>query len=130
METLCAGPQVLGQKEKSQIHRPMAQELFFLDIFRVWGKIPVLAAWPVVFAAVSLAANFYFWDRLSIVGKDGFSSERSIVDVVYYTATIPIWVGELTPESDFGRWLFSTETGIGLVLVTFFVTLVVRKAFR
>jgi len=98
METLCAGPQVLGQKEKSQIHRPMAQEFFFLDIFRVWGKIPVLAAWPVVFAAVSLAANFYFWDRLSIVGKDGFSSERSIVDVVYYTVTIPIGVGELTPE--------------------------------
>jgi hypothetical protein len=64
------------------------------------------------------------------VGKDGFSSERSIVDVVYYTATIPIGVGELTPESDFGRWLFSTEAGIGLVLVTFFVTLVVRKAFR
>ena len=98
METLCAGPQVLGQEEKSQIHRPMAQAFFFLDIFRVWGKIPVLAAWPVVFAAVSLAANFYFWDRLSIVGKDGFSSERSIVDVVYYTVTIPIGVGELTPE--------------------------------
>ena len=76
----------------------MTQEFFFLDIFRVWDKIPVLAAWPVVFAAVSIAANFYFWDRLSIVGKDGFSSERSIVDVVYYTVTIPIEVGELTPE--------------------------------
>ena len=89
-----------------------------------------LAAWTSIVVAGSLGVNFLLWDSLSIVGRDGPAGEREFVEVLYYTATIPGGVGDFTPASDMGRLIFLGEAFLGLVIVSLFVTWLVKRALR
>ena len=89
-----------------------------------------LAAWAFIAVAGSVSVNFIWWDSLSIIGKDGPAGEREFIKVLYYTATIPGGVGDFTPASDVGRLIFLAEALFGLIIVSLFVTWLVRRALR
>ena len=86
--------------------------------------------WAVIVATASVGVNFFCWDSLNIVGKDGPVGERSFISVVYYTATIPGGFGDFTPASDMGRLIFLGEAFFGLIIVSLFVTWLVKQALR
>ena len=89
-----------------------------------------LAAWASVVLAVSVGVNFLLWDFLSIAGRDGSVEERDFVKALYYTATAPVGVGDLTPASDIGRLIFLCEAFFGLIVVSLLVTWLVKRALR
>lgn len=93
-------------------------------------RIRFLAVWALIVGAGSLAVNFTFWDTLRFVGRDGPLKRRDFVEVFYYTFTIPVGVGDLTPTSDAGMLIFAGEAASGLVIVSFFVTWLVKRAIR
>ena len=68
-----------------------------------------LAAWAFISGAGSVTANYIWWDTLSIVGRDGPVKGRGIIEVFYYTITIPVGVGDFTPASDAGKLIFAGE---------------------
>ena len=89
-----------------------------------------LAVWICIVTVASVGINFFLWDSLDIVGRYGPTSEREFIHVLYYTATIPSGLGEFTPSSNLGRWIFLGESISGLVVVTLFATWVVKRALR
>ena len=86
--------------------------------------------WAFIVAIASVGVNFFCWDSLNVVGKDGPVGERSLISVVYYTATIPGGFGDFTPASDMGRLIFLGEAFFGLFIVSLFVTWLVKQALR
>ena len=62
--------------------------------------------------------------------REGRRCRREFVEVLYYTATIPSGVGDFTPASDIGRLIFLGEAFLGLVIVSLFVTWLVKRALR
>ena len=89
-----------------------------------------LVTWAFFVGVGSLAVNYIWWESLSVVGREGPVAGRDIVEVFYYTFTIPVGVGDITPASAVGRLIFASEAAIGLVIVSFFVTWIVRRAVR
>lgn len=88
-----------------------------------------LAAWASIAVAVSMGVNFLWWDSLSVVGKAGPVEEREFIKVLYYTATIPVGVGDFTPASNVGRLILG-EAIFGLIIVSLFATWLVKRALR
>ena len=100
-------------------------------IFAGYGiRFRFLAAWAVLFGGGSLCLNFTLWDSLHVAGRNGFVEERGLVEVIYYTATMPGGVGDFTPSSDLGRLIFVGESLLGLLIVSLFVTWLVKRALR
>ena len=89
-----------------------------------------LAVWAFIIVGMSAGLNFLLWDSLEIIGKNGIVAKRSVIDVLYYTATIPAGVGDLTPTSDIGRLMFLGEAFAGLILFSLFATWLVKRALR
>ena len=89
-----------------------------------------LAAWTFLLVAGSIGCNFLLWDSLGVVGRDGLVGEKQFITVLYYTATIPGGLGDFTPTSDMGRLIFLGEAFLGLVVVSLFVTWLVKRALR
>ena len=89
-----------------------------------------LAAWTFLVVAGSIGGNFLLWDCLGVVGRDGVAGEKEFITVLYYTATIPSGLGDFTPTSDVGRSVFLGEAFLGLVVVSLFVTWLVKRALR
>ena len=104
---------------------------YFYYLFVGYGiRFRFLAAWICIFAVASVGINFIFWDSLDIIGKDGPAPKKEFIDVLYYTMTIPSGLGELTPSSNLGRWIFLGEMFSSLIIVTLFATWVVKRALR
>ena len=93
-------------------------------------RFKFLAALMSIVIAVSVGVNFLFWDSLSVVGRDSPVGEREFIEVLYYTATIPLGVGDFTPTSGVGRVIFLGEAFFGLSIVSLFVTWLVKRALR
>ena len=93
-------------------------------------RFQFLAIWTLLFGAGSMAANFFFWDSFSVVGRDGLVQERGFIEVLYYTANIVGGVGDMTPASPAGRVWFVVEAFFGLIIVSLFVRWLVKLALR
>ena len=87
-------------------------------------------AWAFVVMFMSLGINYCYWQSFNVLGKNGAVSEREFITVLYYTATIPYGVGELTPASSIGRIFFLGEAILGFVILSVFVTWLVKRALR
>lgn len=87
-------------------------------------------AWGSIVLVISVAVNFFSWDCLRITGRDGLVVEREFIKALYYTVTIPVGVGDLTPASGIGRLIFLGEAFWGLVVLSLFVTWLVKRAMR
>ena len=100
-------------------------------VFAGYGiRAKFLAAWAAVAMIGSFGLNFLLWERLNVVGWNGPVADRNLVEVVYYTTTIPGSLGDLTPASSLGRGLFLVEALIGLIFISVFVGWLVRRAVR
>ena len=91
---------------------------------KFWG------VWAFIVVIGSVGVNFVCWDSLNVVGKNGAVGERSLIRVAYYTATIPGGFGDFTPASDMGRLIFLGEAFCALIIVSLFVTWLVKQALR
>ena len=89
-----------------------------------------LAAWAFLVATISVSINFLFWDSLNVVGKNGPVGSRDVIEVLYYTATIPSGLGDFTPTSSLGRLIFLGEAFFGLVIISLFATWIVKRALH
>lgn len=121
-----------GWKERTSlkyIKGWLTNYLFY--IFAGYGiRFRFLAFWMSIAIAVSVGVNLFFLDSLNIVGRDGPVVEKQVVDVLYYTATIPTGIGEFASASDFGRWVFLIEAFVGFIIASLFVTWLVKRALR
>ena len=93
-------------------------------------RFKFLATWTFIVIGGSVGVNFLCWDSLSVVGRDGPAREREFMEVLYYTATIPLGVGDFTPASDVGRFIFLVEALFGLMILSLFATWLVKRALR
>ena len=89
-----------------------------------------LVTWALISVAVSVGVNYIWWDSLSVVGRGGPTEGKGLIEVLYYTITIPSGIGDLTPTSDMGRLIFLSETLIGVFVVALFVHLMIRRTLR
>ena len=102
-----------------------------LWVFLGYGiRFKFVASWMIAFAALSVIANFYWWECFSVAGRDGQLAERGIVRVLYYTATILSGLGDFTPTSDVGRIGFLVEGFLGFVFISLFATWLVKRCLR
>ena len=100
-------------------------------IFTGYGvKFKFVAIWTGVFLIGSFFLNLGFWDYMNVVGRNGPSNNRELVEVFYYTATIVPGVGDLTPTSIPGRMLFLVELVFGFLVISIFMRWLVRRAVR
>ena len=107
----------------------LANYLFYITAgYGIRSKF--LAVWAVFVVVVSVSVNFFMWESLVIIGKNGFVQEREFIDVLYYTATIPAGVGDFTPGSGLGRLMFLGEAFFGLIVFSLFATWLVKRAMR
>ena len=89
-----------------------------------------LLAWAFIVTVVSVGINFFLWDSLNIVERNGFLAEKQFINVLYYTATIPTGTGDFTPGSSIGRLIFLGEALVGLIILSLFATWLVKRALR
>ena len=100
-------------------------------VFLGYGiRFKFVLSWMFAAAVISILTNFFGWEYLSVVGRDGQSAERGIVKVVYYTATIPSGLGDFTPASDIGKVVFLGEGLLGFIIVSLFATWLVKRCMR
>ena len=100
-------------------------------VFTGYGlKFKFVAIWASLFAVGSFLWNLVFWDCMNVVGRDGPSNGRDLVEVFYYTATIVTGVGDLTPTSDPGRVMFVIELIFGFLVISIFMRWLLRRAVR
>ena len=111
------------------IVRWLINVLFY--IFAGYGiRARFLLLWAIVLASGSVSTNFFLWDNLGVVGRDGVSPARNVIGVLYYTVTTFARFGDLTPGSDVGKLVFVVETFLGIVLLSLFVAWLIRQALR
>ena len=111
------------------IVRWLINVLFY--IFAGYGiRARFLLLWAIVLASGSVSTNFFLWDNLGVVGRDGVSPARNFIGVLYYTVTTFARFGDLTPGSDVGKLVFVVESFLGIVLVSLFVAWLIRQALR
>ena len=85
-----------------------------------------LIFWVIFVAIASVGINYFLWDILRVIRRDGSISEKGIVEVIYYTGTILGGFGDLSPGSDVGKLLLLVQLGFGLLLVSLFVRWLIR----
>ena len=89
-----------------------------------------LIGWAAAVGVASVVTNYIWWDSLKVVGLHGPVKDRGFIEVIYYTVTTLGRFGDLAPGSDVGKSIFVVQAMLGLVLVSLFVTWLVRRALR
>ena len=89
-----------------------------------------LGGWAIVFAVASVGGNYIWWNDLKVAGLGGPVSERTLFEVVYYTATSLGGFSGLSPGSDVGKSFFLVQAVFGFMLVSLFIRWLVRQALR
>ena len=104
---------------------------FSFYVFAGYGiRSKFVGAWAFIVTVGSVVINFLLWDSLRVVAKDGTTVKGGLIDVLYYTATVPAGVGDFTPASDVGRLIFVGETLFGLIVFFLFATWLVKRTLR
>ena len=104
---------------------------FLFYLFAGYGiRARFVAFWGIALVISCLAINWWYWDSLGIIGKDGIKEESSPINIVYYTLATPIGVGDLTPAAEVGRLVFLVEAFSGYVVISLFVTWFVKRVLR
>lgn len=119
-----------GEVARSQYLKEWLTNCLFY-IFAGYGiRSKFILFWALIAVVSSIGLNFFLWDALEVTAKNGAVADRAIVGVIYYTATIPYGVGELTPASDLGQLIFLGEAFCGFAVITLFVTWLLKRVMR
>ena len=87
-------------------------------------------SWAILVGMASISANYIWWDCLEVAGPNGQGVARTLVDVLFYTASTLGGFGNLSPGSTVGRLVFVIEAGFGLIILGLFLRWIVRLALR
>ncbi len=86
--------------------------------------------WATLIIVGSILFNFHFWEQLGIVGNNETVIESDWINVVYYTAGIFGGFADHSPGSPFGKIVFTVEAFLGLGIVWWFLSWIIKRAVR
>lgn len=106
--------------------------LLYYSIAGYGIRTKFFASWTASALIILFLVNFTLWDRFEISQGDGNIANGGIIDVFYFSVITMATVGfgDLTPSSSLGRFAVACEAIIGLILLSVFATILIKRLVR
>jgi voltage-gated potassium channel Kch len=95
-------------------------------------KSKIFAIWTILMLTGIICLNYNCWNQLSINGKEGIVSNYSWVEAIYFSiiTITTVGYGDLTPLSKFGMLMISFEAIFGIIWLSVFASIIIKKVVR